>query len=37
VRRVLVNGEPIVEDGQPTERVPGMLLRSGRDTRSVLP
>jgi N-acyl-D-aspartate/D-glutamate deacylase len=37
VARVLVNGQPIVEDGESTGRVPGALLRSGRDTRTVLP
>jgi N-acyl-D-aspartate/D-glutamate deacylase len=37
VRRVLVNGQPIVEDGESNGRVPGTLLRSGRDTETVRP
>jgi hypothetical protein len=32
VDHVLVNGAPIVRDGVLTERRPGALLRSGRDT-----
>jgi N-acyl-D-aspartate/D-glutamate deacylase len=33
--RVLVNGETIVADGRATESLPGRILRSGRDTRTV--
>jgi N-acyl-D-aspartate/D-glutamate deacylase len=35
VRRVLVNGQVIVEDSQTTGSTPGTLLRSGRDTYTV--
>jgi len=35
VRRVMVNGVTIVNDGLPTGTLPGALLRSGRDTYSV--
>jgi N-acyl-D-aspartate/D-glutamate deacylase len=35
VRRVLVNGTPIIVDGQATGALPGALLRSGRDTYTV--
>ncbi len=36
VDHVLVNGELIVSDGQATDARPGILLRSGRDTETVL-
>ena len=35
VRRVFVNGQAIVVDGEATEALPGRVLRSGRDTDTV--
>jgi N-acyl-D-aspartate/D-glutamate deacylase len=37
VVRVLVNGTETIVDGEPTGAVPGAVLRSGRDTLSVVP
>ena len=37
VEHVLVNGTPIITASQPTGTTPGTLLRSGRDTETVLP
>ena len=37
IERVLVNGEAVIIDGQPTGATPGTVLKSGRDTYTVLP
>jgi hypothetical protein len=37
VVRVLVNGIETVADNAPTGALPGAVLRSGRDTTTVLP
>jgi N-acyl-D-aspartate/D-glutamate deacylase len=35
IRKVFVNGRPIVSDGEATGDLPGTVLRSGRDTETV--
>ena len=35
IRDVIVNGTPIIAEGESTGAVPGRVLRSGRDTRTV--
>ncbi len=35
IRRVFVNGEAIVVDGEPTDALPGKIIRSGADTETV--
>jgi N-acyl-D-aspartate/D-glutamate deacylase len=37
VVRVIVNGVETIRDGVPTGAVPGTIIRSGADTRSVIP
>ncbi len=37
IERVLVNGREIVRSGTPTGDLPGVLMRAGRDTDTVLP
>ena len=37
VQRVLVNGVTTVVDGEAVDALPGIVLRSGRDTRTVVP
>ncbi len=37
IEHVLVNGTTIVEHGKPTGELPGVLIRAGRDTLTVLP
>ena len=36
IRRVLVNGVTTLVDGEATDALPGFVLRSGRDTDTVL-
>ena len=35
IRRVFVNGQAIVVDGEPTDALPGKIIRSGSDTETV--
>lgn len=37
IERVLVNGTAVIVDGQPTGATPGSVLKSGRDTYTVVP
>jgi len=37
IERVLVNGKAVIVDGQPTGVTSGTVLKSGKDTYTVLP
>jgi hypothetical protein len=37
IERVLVNGQAVIVNGQPTGATPGTVLKSGKDTYTVLP